>query len=187
MVDILKLRKNVCLCRHFQSLNKESLFSLDRASIFGTKTPKKLYIDVWLVDFFSPSYTNVSDTSSLFILQLACIVNMVPRWKKMKIRVFLAARDCCNQISNKDNIYSNQEESVPSIEAEDSGYRYVQFLKMNVKPLVETESTFDFEGAKSILYANSIFLKSHTSFQRGTGNLCRSKGCEVVSLQISRC
>ena len=112
MVDILKLRKNVCLCRHFQSLNKESLFSLDRASIFGTKTPKKLYIDVWLVDFFSPSYTNVSDTSSLFILQLACIVNMVPRWKKMKIRVFLAARE---------GFTSNTEEVQEELDASSAG------------------------------------------------------------------
>ena len=146
IVDILKLRKNVCLCRHFQSLNKDSLFNIDRTSIFGSKIPKKLYIDVWLVDFFSPSYTDVSDTSSLFLLQLACIVNMVPRWKKMKIRVFLAARDGCNQISNKDNIHSNQEESVPSSEAEDSGYRYVQFPKMNVKPLVEKKSTLEMQS-----------------------------------------
>ena len=69
IVDILKLRKNVCLCRHFQSLNKNSLFSLERKSVFDPKMPKKLYIDVWLVDFFSPSYTNVGDTSSLFILK----------------------------------------------------------------------------------------------------------------------
>lgn len=94
IIDILKLRKNVCLCRHFQTLNKYSLFGrAEKASIFGTKARKRLYIDVWLVDFFSPWYTSVTDTSSLFILQLACIVNMVPRWKKMKIRVFLAARD----------------------------------------------------------------------------------------------
>ena len=92
IVDILKLRKNVCLCRHFQSLNKDSLFSLERKSVFDPKTPKKLYIDVWLVDFFSPSYTNVCDTSSLFILQLVNIRSSVctlidlvqlPHWSKL--------------------------------------------------------------------------------------------------------
>ena len=34
-----------------------------------------------------------TDTTSLFILQLACIVNRVTRWKKLTIRVFVAARD----------------------------------------------------------------------------------------------
>jgi potassium/chloride transporter 9 len=95
------MRKNVCVCRHFQNLNKGSLFRPDRASIFGTKARKKLYLDVWLVDFFSPSQTDVTDTTSLFILQLACIVNMVPRWKKLSIRVFAAARDCASQTTSE--------------------------------------------------------------------------------------
>ena len=114
IIDVLKLRKNICICRHFQNLNKRSLFRDDQgSSIFGTKARKKLYLDVWLVDFFSPSQTDVTgisfnlvshlfkylptisftDTTSLFILQLACIVNRVTRWKKLSIRVFVAARD----------------------------------------------------------------------------------------------
>ena len=107
--DILKMQKNVCLCRHFQRLNKHSAlgqFKKTRSKQYddsasddngfedlwkGTiKESKKSYLDVWLVDFFSPSLTtNTSDTTSLFILQLACIVNMVPRWKKLNIRVFI--------------------------------------------------------------------------------------------------
>lgn len=71
MVDVLKLRKNLCICRHFQGLNKGSIFRPDKTSIFGTKAKKKTYLDVWLVDFFSPSQTDVSDTTSLFILQVS--------------------------------------------------------------------------------------------------------------------
>ena len=63
IIDVLKLRKNICISRHFQGLNKSSLFRPDRASIFGTKSRKKLYLDVWLVDFFSPSLTDVTDTT----------------------------------------------------------------------------------------------------------------------------
>ena len=70
---MLKMQKNVCLSRHFQQLNKGSLFKRDRASIFGTRAKRKLYLDVWLVDFFSPGETDISDTTSLFLLQLACI------------------------------------------------------------------------------------------------------------------
>lgn len=104
ITDVLKLRKNVCICRHFQNLNKGSLIGVapDRASIFGTKSKKKLYLDVWLVDFFSPSQTDVTDTTSLFILQLACIVNRVPRWKKMSIRVFAAAREAQSSSSTSE-------------------------------------------------------------------------------------
>ena len=108
--DILKMQKNVCLCRHFQRLNKRSALGQNRKTRnrMGITSPsdssdaindlwrgslregKKSYLDVWLVDFFSPTLsTDTSDTTSLFILQLACIVNMVPRWKKLKIRVFI--------------------------------------------------------------------------------------------------
>ena len=105
------MQKNVCLCRHFQRLNKHSAlgqlrkttrnkrnsdFPSDSSDAIndlwrGTlREGKKSYLDVWLVDFFSPTLsTDTSDTTSLFILQLACIVNMVPRWKKLKIRVFI--------------------------------------------------------------------------------------------------
>ena len=65
IIDVLKLRKNICVCRHFQNLNKSSLFNDGRgSSIFGnTNAKKKLYLDVWLVDFFSPSQTNVTGKS----------------------------------------------------------------------------------------------------------------------------
>ena len=76
------------------------------------------------MDFFSPWQTNVTDTSSLFILQLACIVNMVPRWKKMKIRVFLAARDCSSRISGKSTNCEIHEEYNSARESEDLENRY---------------------------------------------------------------
>lgn len=46
------------------------------------------YIDVWPVNFFQPSYQDPFDTTSLFMLQLACIINMVPGWKNLHLRVF---------------------------------------------------------------------------------------------------
>lgn len=119
ILDVLKMRKNVCICRHFQNLDKGSLFSPDRASIFGTRARGRLYLDVWLVDFFSPSQTDVTDTTSLFILQLACIVNMVPRWKKLTIRVFAAARDCASQTNS-------ESEHVPSGDQQPHHHRHIE-------------------------------------------------------------
>ena len=98
--DLLKMQKNVCLSRHFQQLNKCHLFRPERESIFGTwaKKPKR-FLDVWLVDFIYGGNV-AADTTSLFLLQLACIVNMVPRWKTFSIRVFVpAARESYGQES----------------------------------------------------------------------------------------
>ncbi|CAB4068712.1 SLC12A9 [Lepeophtheirus salmonis] len=92
IVDIIKQTKNICLCRHFQKLNTSDMFSPKKESIFGTTAKAKTYLDVWLINFLSkePTKTDITDSTSLLILQLACIVNMVNRWKRLKIRVFIA-------------------------------------------------------------------------------------------------
>ncbi len=51
----------------------------------------KRFLDVWLVDFFSLSGDVMTDVSGLFMLQLACIVNMVRRWRGLRVRVLVRA------------------------------------------------------------------------------------------------
>lgn len=55
------------------------------AAIFSVRS--KTYIDVWPVNFLNPGENDSFDTTSLFMMQLACIVNMVPLWSKLKLRV----------------------------------------------------------------------------------------------------
>lgn len=43
---------------------------------------------MWPVNFFQPTDQDPFDTTSLFMLQLACIINMVPSWKNLHLRVF---------------------------------------------------------------------------------------------------
>ena len=76
--DVLKMKKNLCLCRNFHMLNKSQI----------TKNSNLKYIDVWPVNFFQPSDQDPFDTTSLFMLQLACIINMVSVWKNLHLRVF---------------------------------------------------------------------------------------------------
>lgn len=75
--DVLKMKKNLCLCRNFHLLDKSQI-----------KNSNFKFIDVWPVNFFEPSDQNPFDTTSLFMLQLACIINMVPDWKELNLRVF---------------------------------------------------------------------------------------------------
>lgn len=82
--DAFKLKKNVCLLRHFHMLDKEAIL----------KSTKAKYIDVWPVNFFRPDTANFYDNTCLFVLQLACILNMVATWKKKTIlRIFMCVEE----------------------------------------------------------------------------------------------
>lgn len=48
---------------------------------------EKQFIDVWPINFPNPSERDAFDTTSLFMMQLACIVNMVAKWSKLTLRV----------------------------------------------------------------------------------------------------
>lgn len=52
-----------------------------------SRNNEKQYIDVWPVNFLKPNEKDAFDTTSLFMMQLACIVNMVPKWSKLTLRV----------------------------------------------------------------------------------------------------
>ena len=98
--DIMKLDKNVCICRNFQLLDRSEVFSSEMK--FRKRAGKKKYLDVWPVNFLTSSETNVSDNTSLFMFQLSCIVNMVPKWKRHTIRVFMCVRAADSNISSKE-------------------------------------------------------------------------------------
>ncbi|CAH1111355.1 unnamed protein product [Psylliodes chrysocephalus] len=76
MREVLRMNKNLCLCRNFSKLRKDA-----------RSVRSKTYIDVWPVNFLNPGENDSFDTTSLFMMQLACIVNMVPLWSKLKLRV----------------------------------------------------------------------------------------------------
>jgi len=94
IADSLKMHKNVMLCRHFNQLNKVQI--LNSKGVF--------YIDVWPVNFFRPETASYFDNTCLFLLQLACIINMVPGWKsKTCLRVFLFVSANSVSASNKEH------------------------------------------------------------------------------------
>jgi len=111
MTDTLKLEKNLILCRHFQKLNESELFKSERK--FLKKTKKSQYLDIWPINFFSHLETDISDNTSLFLMQIACIVHMVPHWKDLKLRIFTLSKEATDEeIIEKERILKDMLENL---------------------------------------------------------------------------
>jgi len=75
ITDALSLRKNVCLMRNFQSLQRP---------VVG----QQQFIDVWPIAPDTNYNSHIEDdTTSMFILQLSCILHMVGTWGTTSLRV----------------------------------------------------------------------------------------------------
>jgi len=98
--DVLKLGKNIGLCRNFQGLDRTEVFRSELK--FRARAGKKKYLDVWPFNFLSEKETNMADNTSLFLFQLACIVNMVPKWKSHRLRVFLCVKAADSNVASKE-------------------------------------------------------------------------------------
>lgn len=85
--DVLRMKKNICLCRHFHRMDKQAVLRSNHVR----------FIDVWPVNVFDPRNEDPFDVVSMFMLQLACIINMLPSWKKLHLRVFLCETDSSPQ------------------------------------------------------------------------------------------
>uniref|UniRef100_A0A1I8NU70 Solute carrier family 12 member 9 n=1 Tax=Stomoxys calcitrans TaxID=35570 RepID=A0A1I8NU70_STOCA len=93
--DILRMKKNLCLCRHFHRLDKH----------FIAKSKHVKYIDVWPINVFDPKTENPFDVVSLFMMQLAVI--MLAKWKHLTLRVFLCETTNSNTTAQFDTLDPN--------------------------------------------------------------------------------
>ncbi|MCP9261920.1 Solute carrier family 12 member 9 [Dirofilaria immitis] len=87
--DVIHINKNLCVARNFSQLNKD----VPR----GWNGQKK-FIDVWPVFIQKPGETGLGwGNSSLFLLQMACILSMSTWWRSSSIlRVFI----CVNSLQD---------------------------------------------------------------------------------------
>ncbi|KAI6183905.1 Solute carrier family 12 member 9 [Aphelenchoides bicaudatus] len=82
--DVMNLNKNLVIARHFGQFDREMQSG-------------KRFIDVWPSHLFKPEDNGLRwDNSSLFVLQLACILSMSSKWKSTKLRVFI----CVNSLQD---------------------------------------------------------------------------------------
>ncbi|XP_076145941.1 solute carrier family 12 member 9-like isoform X1 [Alosa pseudoharengus] len=75
--DAIKMGKNVCLARYFHQLQP-----------LGGAGVTQL-IDVWPLNLLRPESGGFVDVCSLFLLQLACVLNMAAAWRHARMRIFL--------------------------------------------------------------------------------------------------
>lgn len=115
LCDTLRLKKNICICRHFHKLDKT----------FISKSNHIKYIDVWPINVFDPKSENPFDTVSLFMMQLACIINMLPKWKRLQLRIFLC------DVSNESAV-SNFDINVPQMEIFSKSQLEFQLNKLRI-------------------------------------------------------
>uniref|UniRef100_A0A671YAB5 Solute carrier family 12 member 9 n=1 Tax=Sparus aurata TaxID=8175 RepID=A0A671YAB5_SPAAU len=89
IADAMKMLKNVVLARYFNNFDRAQVLSPPSSS------PGKgaVYVDVWPVNLLRPDSSSYVDTCSLFLLQLACILNMVRAWRKATLRLFLCVEE----------------------------------------------------------------------------------------------
>ncbi|KAM9811671.1 solute carrier family 12 member 9 [Syngnathus typhle] len=89
IADAMKMLKNVVLARYFNGFDRTEALS------GASSSPGKsfVYVDVWPVNLLRPDSTSYVDTCSLFLLQLACILNMVRAWRKATLRLFLCVEE----------------------------------------------------------------------------------------------
>lgn len=79
--DAVKMNKNVCLARHFFQLEGEGKDS----KVDGSERT----IDVWPLNLLQPGCHDYQDVCSLFLLQMACVLNMSSKWRHARMRIFL--------------------------------------------------------------------------------------------------
>uniref|UniRef100_A0A7N9AW74 Solute carrier family 12 member 9 n=1 Tax=Mastacembelus armatus TaxID=205130 RepID=A0A7N9AW74_9TELE len=85
IADAMKMLKNVVLARYFNMFDRALVLSPQSSS----PGMGAVYVDVWPVNLLRPDSCSYVDTCSLFLLQLACILNMVRAWRKATLRLFL--------------------------------------------------------------------------------------------------
>lgn len=145
---IFVLQKNVCLARHFHKLDKKALMRK------GTKK----YIDLWPMNFFNPKSVTSIDNCWQYIMQLACILNMVGGWKTGTIiRVFM----CVSAHVENSLYYQQQWENMLKLLRVNASISII--LWDHVTALLDPTEDSEF-GAVNLAYISGIntMVKQHS-------------------------
>lgn len=88
IADALKMGKNVILARYFNQFDRQEVLGLGKGFRDHQKV-KGPFIDVWPLNLLQPGSLGYVNISSLFLLQLASVLQEVRAWKQASLRLFL--------------------------------------------------------------------------------------------------
>ncbi|XP_025023152.1 solute carrier family 12 member 9-like isoform X2 [Python bivittatus] len=92
--DAMKMLRNVLLARYFEELKLPQSFGWRAQPL----------IDVWPINLLRPDSARYVDTSSLFLLQMACVLAMTRTWHRARLRLFLCVESCTRPQGQEDKL-----------------------------------------------------------------------------------
>uniref|UniRef100_A0A4W6DNS4 Solute carrier family 12 member 9 n=1 Tax=Lates calcarifer TaxID=8187 RepID=A0A4W6DNS4_LATCA len=95
IADAVKMGKNVTLARYFNQFNREEVLGSGR-KIRGHQSMTGPFVDVWPLNLLRPDSSGYVDICSLFLLQLACVLQETRAWKQARLRLFLCVEAGCS-------------------------------------------------------------------------------------------
>ncbi|XP_060940735.1 solute carrier family 12 member 9-like [Limanda limanda] len=95
IADAVKMGKNVTLARYFDQFNREEVLGTGRKTA-GHQSMMGPFVDVWPLNLLQPDSHGYVDICSLFLLQLACVLQETRTWKQARLRLFLCVEAGCS-------------------------------------------------------------------------------------------
>ena len=116
-----------------------SFFFLSSELKFRVRAGRKRFLDVWPVNFLAGQDTDITDNTSLFLFQLACIVNMVKFLGRI-LRIGIVQLNSFEEIANSCSIYpTDLKHSKPATSA--FPIKYTQYIQKEWMTLINVRST----------------------------------------------
>ncbi|KAG7523733.1 solute carrier family 12 member 9-like [Solea senegalensis] len=91
--DAVKMGKNVTLARYFNQFSREDVLG---KKVSDQKSLMSPFVDVWPLNLLQPDSHGYVDICSLFLLQLACVLQETRAWKQARLRLFLCVEAGCS-------------------------------------------------------------------------------------------
>ncbi|XP_036938590.1 solute carrier family 12 member 9-like [Acanthopagrus latus] len=101
IADAVKMGKNMTLARYFNHFDREEVLGSGR-KIRGHRSKMGPFIDVWPLNLLRPDTHGCVDVCSLFLLQLASVLQETRAWSQARLRLFLCVEAGCSLRKEED-------------------------------------------------------------------------------------